>query len=86
MPEYQSEQVYSTLLSKLIVFKQLLKSKKALWREHVLFLSALNSCLPKFHLPEVHDLIVPSLFDDIQTGNTQLRQESAHCIVLILAN
>ncbi len=62
--------MYSGLLTRLLAFKQMLVEKIALWREHVRFIEALTSELTRFHMPEVHDKLVPCLFEDIQKGNT----------------
>ena len=65
LPEYQSEQIYASLLSRLLTFKQTLSEKIALWREHVRLIEMITEELCRFHMPEVHDKLVPCLFEDI---------------------
>jgi len=48
----------------------MLQEKLALWREHVRFIEKLTEVLDLFHPPELHDKLLPSLFEDIQKGNT----------------
>jgi hypothetical protein len=65
LPEYISEQVYSRLLGKLIEYKQFLHTNIALWRENVTFLEAVANQVSRFHVPELQDRFVPTLFDEI---------------------
>ena len=46
----------------------------------------LTSEIERFHMPEVHDKLVPSLFQDVKKGNTQMRQAVALCMAKVLAN
>lgn len=55
-----------------------------LWREHAIFLENFATNIERFHVPEVHDLFAPILFNLIQNGNTILREAVSKCIVEIL--
>lgn len=70
LPDYQTETLYSSLFDRLLAFKQALSDKLALWREHVRFIEKLTEVIDKFHAPELHDKLLPQLFEDIQKGNT----------------
>ena len=56
----------------------------SLWREHAAFLNNFSECLQLFHVPEIHDALVPTLMKHIEGGNTALRQASCKCMVKIL--
>jgi hypothetical protein len=51
----------------------------------VRLIEAISAEIERFHMPEIHDKLVPSLFEDIQKGNTQMRQACALMMVKILA-
>ena len=55
-----------------------------LWRDHAQFLENFSKHIHLFHVPEVHDIFVPILFNLIQNGNNTLRLAVAKCIVQIL--
>ena len=50
------------------------------------FLHKLSGQIHLFHVPEIQDLLVPSLFQHIQNGNATLRQACSKCLVMILAH
>jgi hypothetical protein len=61
LPEYKSEFIYQELLPKLENYNQVISSNLSLWREHAAFLHNFSECIPLFHVPEIHDAIVPTL-------------------------
>lgn len=84
MPEYKRELVYQELLPKLENYNQNISAMMSLWREHAAFLNNFSECLHLFHVPEIHDALVPVLMKHIEGGNTALRQASCKCMVKIL--
>ena len=41
----------------------------SLWREHAAFLNNFSETLHHFHVPEIHDALVPTLMKHIEGGN-----------------
>ena len=84
LPEYRKELIYQELLPKLEAYNQTLSMMMSLWREHAAFLNNFSECIHLFHVPEVHDAMVQTLFRHIHGGNTALRHASCKCLVNIL--
>lgn len=84
LPEYRSEKIYSELLTKIIGYEANLRLMIGPWREHAGFLEKFAIQIHLFHLPEVHDLFAPILFNLIQNGNATLHSAVSKCIVEIL--
>ena len=84
LSEYKRELVYQELLPKLEHFNQNISTMMSLWREHAAFLTNFSECLHLFHVPEIHDALVPTLMKHIEGGNNALRIASCKCIVKIL--
>lgn len=61
------------MLQKLLAFNQTLNTQISLWREHASFLDKLSTQIKLFHIPEIQDLLVPSLFQHIYSGNITIR-------------
>ncbi len=84
LPEHTGELIYSELLRKLIGFHQTLNNLKGLWREQAKFWHHLASQVHLFNLPELHDSMVPPIFESMREGNTEIREAAASCLVKIL--
>ena len=67
-----------------MVFITHIKEYGGLWREHVKLISNFNEVIHLFYMPEVHQLIVPMLFDFVHKGNNQISEVACHCIAIVL--
>ena len=56
-----------------------------MWRQHAEFISKFSDCFQLFHLPELQDNYVGTLFKYLQSGNNHLRANVCKAIVKILA-
>jgi hypothetical protein len=63
LPEYKREKLYSELLTKIMTFETNLRLMIGPWREHAGFLERFANQIKLFHLPEIHDLFAPTLFN-----------------------
>ena len=86
LPEYNSEIVYQELLPKLMTFSQNIEGNISLWREHAQFFQHFAETVHHFHMPEIHDNIIDSLFTLIQSGNNHLRQAISKLLAAIMVN
>lgn len=77
--------MYQELLPKLILIDEHLHAMIGHWREHALFLDQFSTTFKLFHLPELQDLFVHTLFKYLHNGNNHLREKVCMCIVSILA-
>ena len=85
MPEYKGEIVYQELLPKLLLLDEHLHAMIGHWREHADFLDSFSLTIKLFHMPELQDLFVQTLFKYLHNGNNHLRQKVCKCIVSMLA-
>lgn len=83
--EYKSETVYQELLPRLLQLDEHINAQIGLWRQHADFLDQFSDTFKLFHMPELQDSFVPTLFKYLQNGNNQLRVKICKCLVMILA-
>ena len=57
-----------------------------MWRQHVDFLNNFADTFSLFHVPELQDNFVNTLFKYIQKGNSHLRAAVCKCLVVIIAH
>ena len=65
LPEYKQEYIYQELLPRIENYNQNISTMMSLWREHAAFLNNFAECLQLFHVPEIHDALVSTLFNHI---------------------
>lgn len=85
-PEYKSEIAYQELMPKLLMMDEHIHAQIGSWRQHVEFLNKFADTFQLFHLPELQDNFVSTLFKYIQKGNNHLRSAVCRCLVLIIAH
>ena len=85
-PEYKAEIAYQELMPKLLIMDEHLHAQIGSWRQHVEFLVQFSSTFHLFHMPELQDNFVGTLFKYLQNGNNHLRTAVCKCLVLILAH
>ena len=61
-PEYKSELVYQELLPKLLSLDEHIHNQIGLWRQHADFLEKFSYTFKLFHVPELHDNFIQTLF------------------------
>lgn len=83
-PENKSEEVYSDLLQRLMVFINNMRAHTGVWREHAQLIKNLTKTIHLFYMPEVHQYLVPMLFEFILRGNNYIKELSCHCLAKIL--
>lgn len=84
-PEYKAEIVYQELMPKILALDEHIHNQIGLWRQHAEFLEQFSQTFKLFHMPELHDNFIQTLFKYLQTGNIQLRAKVCKCIVTIMA-
>ena len=85
-PEFKVEIVYQELLPKLLIYDEHLYAMIGLWRQHTDFIDKFADTFKFFHMPELQDNYVHTLFKYLQSGNIQLRAKVCKAIVQILAH
>lgn len=85
-PEYKSEIIYQELLPKILILDEHIHNNIGLWRQHADFLDQFSQTFNLFHMPELHDMFLQTLFKYLQGGNNQLRSKVCKCIVNIIAH
>ena len=85
-PEHKRELVYQELMPKVLLLDERIHAQIGLWREHAKFLDAFADTFHLFHMPELHDNLVQTLFRYLMNGNNHLRQKVCKCLVLIMAH
>ena len=83
--EFKVEIVYQELLPKLLIYDEHIYGMIGLWRQHTEFIDKFADTLKLFHMPELQDNYVQTLFKYLQSGNIQLRAKVCKAIVQILA-
>ena len=76
---------YQELLPKLLILDENLHSQIGSWRQHVEFLEKFAECFHLFHMPELQDNFVDTLFKYLQSGNNHLRTAVCKCLVRMIA-
>lgn len=84
-PEFKAELVYQELLPKLLIFDEHIYGMIGLWRQHTEFIDKFADTFKLFHMPELQDNYVQTLFKYLHNGNIQLRAKVCKAIVQILA-
>ena len=84
-PEYKSEIIYQELLPKLLSLDEHIHGQIGLWRSHTEFLDSFSETFKHFHMPELQDNFIQTLFKYLKNGNNHLRAKVCKCIVTILA-
>lgn len=83
--EHKSEAVYQDLLPKLLQYDENIHGIIGLWRQHAEFICKFADCFNLFHLPELQDNYVATMFKYLQNGNNHLRAKVCKAIVNLLA-
>lgn len=82
--KHKSEEVYSDLLQRLMVFINNLRGFTGLWREHVKLIKNLTEVIDLFYMPEIHQYLVPMLVEWIWKGNRETKEASCTLICKII--
>ena len=80
----KSEEVYSDLLQRLMVFIKNICGQTGVWREHLKLLENLLKTIHLFYIPEIHNYLTPMMLDFVFKGNNEIKEMSCHILAKIL--
>ena len=72
--------MYTDLLEHIMTFVTNIKCEEGLWREHIKLLKNLEETVHLFYMPEIHNILVPVIFEFVIEGNTNVRDAAAKCL------
>ena len=61
------------MLQYLLIFRDNLQKKIALWRDTCIFYEKLSSKMACFHVPEVQDLLMPLILNELKNAKPLVR-------------